>query len=66
MPVESPLNYDCFRFLAGQAGLDIASPHLEELYTYLHSVLPGIRSLDGIEVVGAEPDLAFIPSPGEN
>lgn len=71
MPGESPLDYDSFRFdsfrlLAGQAGLDVASPHLEELYSYLHSVLPSIRLLDGIEVAGAEPDLAFIPSPGGN
>jgi hypothetical protein len=66
VPGEIPLNHDAFRFLAEQAGLDIGSPHLDELYSYLHGVLSSVRSLCEIEVAGAEPDLAFIPSPGED
>ena len=66
MPAEIPLNQDAFRFLAAQAGLDTASPHLDELYPYVQGVLSGVRSLDEIDVDGAEPDLVFIPSPEAN
>ncbi|MDA0732989.1 MAG: hypothetical protein BZY73_06470 [SAR202 cluster bacterium Casp-Chloro-G3] len=66
MPGDNPLNRDAFLYLAAQAGLDTASPHLAELYPYVVSVLSSVRALDDIDVGTNEPDLAFIPSPEAN
>jgi hypothetical protein len=66
VPGEGPLDHDTFLFLAAEAGLDTAGPHLDELFSYLQSARSGTRGLEEIETAGAEPDLAFNPSPGEN
>jgi len=61
MPEESPLSREAFMHLAKEAGLDVASPHMEELYPYVREVLAGFQVLKGVDVTGAEPPLAFIP-----
>lgn len=66
MSRELPLNQDAFRYLAARAGLATAGAHVDELYPYVQIVLSGVRSLDEIDVAGAEPDLVFIPSPELN
>ena len=66
MPGDNPLNREAFLYLSAQAGLDTASPHLDELFPYVQSVLFSVRSLNQIDVDGAEPDMAFIPSPEAN
>ena len=62
MPVESSLTREAFLYLADQAGLDITSPHMDELYPYVQSVLASIQSLNELDVTEAEPDMAFIPA----
>jgi len=47
--------------LAAAAGLDVASPHIEELYLNVRSLLASLESLRRMDVSGAEPDMAFIP-----
>ena len=63
MAQEFSLGREAFLFLAAQAGLDVNSPHMDELYPYAENALAGLRSLRGIDVSGAEPDMAFQPSP---
>ena len=63
MPGDNPISRDAFLYLAAQAGLDTNSPHLDELFPYVQSVLSSIRSLDDIDCGISEPDMAFNPSP---
>lgn len=62
MPEENTLTRENFDYLAGAAGLDVKDPHMEELFLYVQSALAGIERLAGIDVAGAEPDLAFNPA----
>ena len=61
MPEERPLTREAFLHLAKEAGLDVNSPHMDELYPYVREVLAGFQPLQGLDVAGAEPPLAFIP-----
>ena len=47
--------------LAEAAGLDVNSPHIEELYPYVCNLLASLESVRKMDVTGAEPDMAFIP-----
>ena len=55
------LDKDTFLRLAKAAGLDVASPHIEELYPNVLNLLASLESLRRMDVSGAEPDMAFIP-----
>jgi Asp-tRNA(Asn)/Glu-tRNA(Gln) amidotransferase C subunit len=61
VPGKKPLTREAFLYLAQEAGLDTASPHMEELYPYVQNVLASIQSLNELDVAEAEPDMAFIP-----
>ena len=61
MEDRNVLTREAFLYLAKEAGLDTASPHMDELYPYVQNVLAGIQSLKELDVSGAEPDMAFIP-----
>ncbi|MDP6548977.1 MAG: hypothetical protein QF659_02750 [Dehalococcoidia bacterium] len=61
MPSETPLPREAFLSLAAAAGLDVKSPHIEELYPFLQATLASLHPLMDIDVAGAEPDMAFIP-----
>jgi Asp-tRNA(Asn)/Glu-tRNA(Gln) amidotransferase C subunit len=61
VPEEKPLTREAFLYLAEAAGLDTSSPHMDELYPYVQSVLASMQPLNEIDVAGAEPDMAFIP-----
>lgn len=63
MPTESPLTREAFLALASAAGLDTASTHIEDLYSFVQATLAGLKSLEEIDVAGAEPDMAFLPAP---
>ena len=63
MASETSLSHQLFLRMAAEAGLDIQSPHMDDLYAYTSGVLDGLRSLQNLDVSGAEPDMAFMPSP---
>ena len=65
MAQEPSLTREAFLYLAAQAGLDVSSPHMDELYPYAENALAGLRSLDAIDVSEVEPDMAFRPSPDQ-
>ncbi len=52
---------ETFLRLAAAAGLDVTSPHIEELYLNVRNLLASLESVREIDVAGAEPDMAFIP-----
>lgn len=62
MPEENPLSRETFDYLAQAAGLNLADPHLDELYPYVRNALAGMGRLEQIEVAGIEPDAAFRPA----
>ena len=62
MPEEETLSYDSFLVLAAAAGIDVSGSHGEELFSFVQNTLAGLKSLQGIDVAGAEPDMAFIPA----
>ena len=61
MVTPAELSKETFLYLAQQAGLDPADPHMEELYPYVGNVLASIESLGLIDVSGFEPEMAFAP-----
>lgn len=61
MPSVSPLTREAFMYLAKEAGLDLNSPHLDELYPYVQEFLADLDSIKVLDLADAEPDMAFIP-----
>ena len=65
MATDTTMTYDAFLSLAKDVGLDTSpetgEPHMQELYSYVKAVLASLRSLDGLDVSHAEPDMAFLP-----
>jgi len=59
MAVEHPMSKETFLHIAETSGLDVTSPHMEELYTYLLSVLPGLKISQDVNVVDLEPAMIF-------
>ena len=55
------LDRETFLRLAAAAGLDVASPHIEELFPSVRNLLVSLESVRRMDVSGAEPDMAFIP-----
>ena len=47
--------------LAAAAGLDVTSPHIEELHPNVRNLLASMEAIRKMDVSGAEPDMAFIP-----
>ncbi len=61
MATEPTFNRQAFLHLAQEAGLDIQSPHMDELFSYTQVVLDSLKSLHDYSVDGFEPDMAFSP-----
>ena len=65
MAADTTMTYEAFLSLAKDAGLDArqenGESHMQELYSYVTAVLASLRSLDGLDVSQAEPDMAFMP-----
>ena len=62
MPEENPLTREAFDYLAQAAGLDLADPHLDDLFPYVRNALAGMERLRQIPVADTEPDQAFRPA----
>ena len=61
MATQTPMGREAFSRLAADAGLNSATPHMDELFLYVQAVLDGLRSLDDLDVTAIEPDMAFEP-----
>jgi hypothetical protein len=51
-----------FLSMARAAGFDIQDPHMEELYPYVQDLLPGLKSIEELDLTGIEPAVIFVPS----
>jgi Asp-tRNA(Asn)/Glu-tRNA(Gln) amidotransferase C subunit len=53
------LSRETFLKIAETSGLDTGDPHMEELYTYLQNVLPGLKKVEELDLTGIEPNMPF-------
>ncbi len=53
------LSKEAFLRMAEVSGLDTTDPHMEELYSFIRGILPGLRTVDTLDLTGMEP---FMPS----
>jgi hypothetical protein len=59
MANKEPLNKEDFLRFAKHAGLDVDSPHMDDLHAYLKGLLPILKTLKDLDLAGLEP---FMPS----
>jgi Asp-tRNA(Asn)/Glu-tRNA(Gln) amidotransferase C subunit len=60
MAQKNLLTRQTFLEVAKASGLRTKGPHMEELYTYLKKILPGIKSLEELDLNNMEPSTPFI------
>lgn len=56
---QGPSSKETFLRIAEEAGLDTDASHLEDLYNYLKSLLPTLKTIENLDLAGLEP---FMPS----
>jgi len=61
---EKILSREVFLNIAEASGLDIKDPHIEELYSYVLTVLPGLKSLEELDLAGMEPTMPLLSPKG--
>ena len=61
MPVENSLSKETFLRIAEASGLDVNDPHIEELYSYLQGLLPGLKAAQELDLTDVEPAMIFSP-----
>ncbi len=62
MTEKTGLSREAFLNIAEASGLDIKDPHIEELYSYLQTVLPGLKSLEELRLADIEPTMPLLSS----
>jgi len=58
------LSRKAFLKIAEASGLDTGDPHMEELYTYLRNVLPGLKKVEELDLTGIEPNISLASKKG--
>jgi hypothetical protein len=61
MSSKPPLTWEEFITMARVSGLDINDPHMEELYAYLLTVLPGLKAVQELDLRGVIPAMVYVP-----
>ncbi|HSB03981.1 MAG TPA: hypothetical protein VLK23_02225 [Thermodesulfobacteriota bacterium] len=59
MTQDISLSRETFLHVAEDSGLDLDAAHLEDLYAYLHGLLPTLKSIENLDLTDIEP---FMPS----
>ncbi len=59
MTSQPGLSKETFLRLAEAAGLDVTSPHIEALYSYVRTVLRSLELLEEMDLTGVEPPMIF-------
>jgi hypothetical protein len=59
MANKGSLSKESFLRIAEHAGLDMDSPHTDDLYAYLQGLLPTLETIKDLDLAGLEP---FMPS----
>ncbi len=66
MAEKTILSRETFRHIAEASGLDIEDAHVEELYGYLRQILPGLRSIEQLDLTGVEPSMPSLAGKEES
>ena len=60
MTAEDGMSKETFLRMAEASGLDVRDDsHMEELYSYLQSVLPGLKLIQELDLAEVEPATVF-------
>ncbi len=65
MPEEFWMRKDVFIAIAEQSGLDTGEEHMDELYTFLRSLLPSLSEIHDFDTAEAEPFLPHLEEKGD-
>ena len=60
MVADKQLDWNTFLNLAQAAGLDVNDPHIHELFDYLPTILPGLKSVHDLDLAGVDPAMVYL------
>ena len=64
MPIGEEITHEQFLEMAKAAGLDINSPHMQELFPIVRATLRGLGSISQLDLTNVEPDAIYMPDAG--
>ena len=61
MPIGEEITHEQFLEMAKAAGLDINSPHIQELFPIVRATLRGLGSINQLDLTNVEPEAIYMP-----
>ena len=61
MPIGEEITKEQFQEMAKAAGLDLNSPHMEELFPIVRATLRGLGSINQLDLSQVEPEMVYMP-----
>ena len=61
MPIGEEITHEQFLEMAKAAGLDINSPHMQELFPIVRATLRGLGSINQLDLTNVEPEAIYMP-----
>ena len=60
------LSKEAFLKIAEVSGLDMTDRHMDELYSFVQQMLPGIRDIEALDLTGMEPFMPALSTKGDS
>ncbi len=60
------LSKEAFLKIAEVSGLDTTDRHMDELYSFVQQMLPGIRDIEALDLAGMEPFMPALSMKGDS
>ncbi len=60
------LSKEAFLKIAEVSGLDTTDRHMEELYSFVQNMLPGLKDVEELDLTGMEPFMPPISTKGDS
>ena len=61
MAIGEEITKEQFQEMAKAAGLDLNSPHMEELFPIVRATLRGLGSINQLDLSQVEPEMVYMP-----
>ena len=61
MAIGEEITKEQFQEMAKAAGLDLNSPHMEELFPVVRATLRGLGSINQLDLSQVEPEMVYMP-----
>ena len=58
------LSKEAFLKIAEVSGLDTTDRHMEELYSFVQNMLPGLKDIEELDLTGMEPFMPLLSAKG--